>query len=140
MIHVLEYKVHLSSLHFGVRGSRHNNILDANDVGMRKLLQDFYFSQIVKSNNKDFTSFTEENKFSSIKTYPKFNRKLTEDMLRQRKRLYPINQRISNKELNFTIKEELAKMGITQDFKYGVYEDGLATQLKSGYFNIIVCI
>lgn len=98
--------------------------------------QDFYFSRIVKSNDKDFNSFTEENKFSSFKTYPKFNRKLTEDMLRQRKRLYPINQRISNKELNFTIKEELAKMGITQDFKYGVYEDGLATQLKSGYFNI----
>ncbi|MDB0615457.1 HAMP domain-containing sensor histidine kinase [Tenacibaculum dicentrarchi] len=27
-------------------------------------------------------------------------------------------------------------MNITQKFKYGVYEDGLATQLKSGYFNI----
>ena len=27
-------------------------------------------------------------------------------------------------------------MNITQDFKYVVYEDGLATQLKSGYFNI----
>ncbi|WP_271405990.1 sensor histidine kinase [Tenacibaculum soleae] len=98
--------------------------------------QDFYFSQVIKAENNDFNSFTEENSFSTFKNYPKFNRQLIENMLRQRNRLYPINQRISNKELNFTIQEELAKMNITQNFKYGVYEDGLATQLKSGYFNI----
>ncbi|CAM1333694.1 sensor histidine kinase [Tenacibaculum aestuariivivum] len=98
--------------------------------------QDFYSSQIIKSDNKDFIPFVEETSFSTFKTYPKFNRQLIEDMFRQQKRLYLINQRISNKELNLTIKEELAKMNITQDFKYGVYEDGLATQLKSGYFNI----
>ncbi|MCT4699557.1 sensor histidine kinase [Tenacibaculum haliotis] len=98
--------------------------------------QDFYFSQVIKSDNNDFNSFIEENSYSTFKTYPKFNRRLIENMLRQRNRLYPINQRIGNKELNFTIQEELAKMNITQNFKYGVYEDGLATQLKSGYFNI----
>ncbi|MBE7629667.1 sensor histidine kinase [Tenacibaculum piscium] len=98
--------------------------------------QDFYSSQVIKSENKDFKPFVEETSFSTFKTYPKFNKKLIEDMFLQKKRLYPINQRISNKELNITIKEELAKMNITQDFKYGVYEDGLATQLKSGYFNI----
>ena len=98
--------------------------------------QDFYSSQIIKSDNKDFSPFLKEESFSTFKPYSKLNRKLTMDMLRQRKRMYPINERISNKELNFRIKEELAKMNITQDFKYGVYEDGLATQLKSGYFNI----
>ncbi|MCG8785997.1 HAMP domain-containing histidine kinase [Tenacibaculum finnmarkense] len=97
--------------------------------------QDFYFSQIMKSNN-DFTPFVKEHRVSRFKTYPKFNKQLIEDMLQERKKIFPINQRISNKELNFTIKEELAKMNITQKFKYGVYEDGLATQLKSGYFNI----
>ncbi|MEX6625989.1 sensor histidine kinase [Tenacibaculum salmonis] len=98
--------------------------------------QDFYFSQIMKSSNKDFTPFTKESSVSRFKTYPKFNKQLIENVLRERKIRYPINERISNKELNFTIKEELAKMNITQNFKYGVYEDGLATQLKSGYFNI----
>ncbi len=98
--------------------------------------QDFYSSQVIKSDNKDFNSFMEENSFSTIKTYPKFNRTLTEDMLLQRNKIYPINERISNKELNNTIREELVKMNINQEFKYCVYEDGLATQLKSGYFNI----
>ncbi|CAM1347385.1 sensor histidine kinase [Tenacibaculum insulae] len=97
--------------------------------------QDFYSSQIIKSTNKDFNSFIEENSFSTIKTYPQFNRRLTEDILLQRNKIYPINERISNQELNNTIREELGKMNITQNFKYCVYEDGLATQLKSGYFN-----
>lgn len=98
--------------------------------------QDFYSSQIIKSNNKDFTPFVKESSISSFKTYPKFNKQLIEDVLHERKKIYPINERISNKELYLTIKEELAKMNINDDFKYGVYEDGLATQLKSGYFNI----
>ncbi|MGB1043004.1 MAG: sensor histidine kinase [Tenacibaculum sp.] len=98
--------------------------------------QDFYFSEIMKSDNKDFSSFTKENSYSLFKTYPKINRKLIEDTFIKRKELFPINKRISNKELNETLKEELAKMNITQDFKYCVYEDGFATQLKSGYFNI----
>jgi two-component system phosphate regulon sensor histidine kinase PhoR len=51
--------------------------------------------------------------------------------------LNPINQRVSNRELNATIKEELHKKNINLDFKYGVYgSDGLATKLKSGYYTI----
>ena len=94
--------------------------------------QDFYSSQIIKSGNKDFSSFIKESSFSTFKTYSKFNRQV----FSKRKTLYPINERVSNKELNETIKEELSRMNITQDFKYCVYEDGFATQLKSGYFNI----
>ena len=53
------------------------------------------------------------------------------------KKYYPINQRVNNRELNETIKEELQKRNINLDFKYGVYgSDGLATKIKSGYYTI----
>jgi len=47
-----------------------------------------------------------------------------------------LHTRVSKRELNETLKEEFAKRNINQDFKFGVYEDGLATSLKSGYFTI----
>ncbi|WBX77643.1 HAMP domain-containing sensor histidine kinase [Tenacibaculum ovolyticum] len=98
--------------------------------------EDIYFSQVIKSKNSDFKSYIDENHLSTFKLYSDWNKQQLEHMFRQSKRIFPINQRISNNELNFTIREELAKMNIIQGFKYGVYEDGLATQLKSGYFNI----
>ncbi len=98
--------------------------------------EDIFFSQVVKSQNIDFKPFEKQQSYSTYKNYPSWNKQQVEYMFKQSKRFYPINERISNKELNETIKDELAKMNITQDFKYGVYEDGFATQLKSGYFNI----
>lgn len=53
------------------------------------------------------------------------------------KSLTPIHKRISNRELNATLKNEFSKRGIDIDYKYGVYsEDGYLTNLKSGYFTI----
>ncbi|WP_425659321.1 sensor histidine kinase [Tenacibaculum ascidiaceicola] len=98
--------------------------------------EDIYFSQIIKSESKDFKPFLDESRNSSFRIYSTWNDEVMEHAFRRSKAVFPINQRISNKELSNTLKEEFAKMNITQDFKYVVYEDGLATQLKSGYFNI----
>ncbi|CAM1350805.1 MULTISPECIES: sensor histidine kinase [Tenacibaculum] len=98
--------------------------------------EDIYFSQIIKSESKDFKPFLDESRHSSFRIYSTWNDEVMEHAFRRSKAVFPINQRISNKELSNTLKEEFAKMNITQDFKYVVYEDGLATQLKSGYFNI----
>jgi two-component system phosphate regulon sensor histidine kinase PhoR len=49
---------------------------------------------------------------------------------------YPIYKRISNREINNTLREELQRNNIEIEFKYGVYNNGLATKLKSGYFTI----
>ncbi|PQJ20749.1 sensor histidine kinase KdpD [Tenacibaculum sp. SG-28] len=98
--------------------------------------EDVYFSKVISSKNKDFKSFIEENSFSTYKTFDKLFQQQLEEVFRQSKIHTPIYQRISNNELNKTLKEELSKRNITQEFKYGVYEDGLATPLKSGYFNI----
>ena len=46
----------------------------------------------------------------------------------------PIHKRVSNEEITFRLNNELAVRGIDTDFKYGIYSNGLATQVKSGYF------
>ncbi|MCF6167846.1 HAMP domain-containing sensor histidine kinase [Lutibacter sp.] len=46
----------------------------------------------------------------------------------------PIHKRVSNKEISYRLNNELKSRGIDTDFKYGIYSNGLATQVKSGYF------
>ena len=46
----------------------------------------------------------------------------------------PIHKRVSNQEITFRLNNELESRGIDTDFKYGIYSNGLATQVKSGYF------
>jgi len=46
----------------------------------------------------------------------------------------PIHQRVSNSEITFRLDNELRSRGIPTNFKYGIYSNELATQVKSGYF------
>jgi len=46
----------------------------------------------------------------------------------------PVHQRVSNREITYRLDRELKSKGIDTDFKYGIYSNGLATQVKSGYF------
>lgn len=46
----------------------------------------------------------------------------------------PINRRISKNEIKSRLCRELKSKGVDTDFKYGIYNNGLATQVKSGYF------
>jgi two-component system phosphate regulon sensor histidine kinase PhoR len=45
-----------------------------------------------------------------------------------------VHRRVSNREITFRLANELNSKGISTDFKYGIYSNGLATQVKSGYF------
>ncbi|MDY0779900.1 HAMP domain-containing sensor histidine kinase [Tenacibaculum sp. IB213877] len=98
--------------------------------------EDIFFSQVISSDDNDFSAFTDESSFTTFKTYPRWNRQQMEDMFRESKRFTPIHQRLSSRELNNTLKDELAKRNIRQNFKFGVYEGGLATPIKSGYFKM----
>ncbi len=46
----------------------------------------------------------------------------------------PIHKRVSNMEITNRLQKELSSRGVNTNFKYGIYSNGLATQVKSGYF------
>jgi len=98
--------------------------------------EDTFFSKVITSTNKDFKSFLNENSFSKFKSYSELNKQQMEYMFSQSKQILPIYERISSRELNIILEKELIKRNIHQEFKFGLYEDGLATPIKSGYFKV----
>ena len=98
--------------------------------------EDTYFSKVITSTNKDFKSFLSENSFSTLKNYSELNRQQMEYMFNQSKQILPIYERINRRQLNDILEKELIKRNISQEFKFGLYEDGLATPIKSGYFKV----
>ncbi|MCI2227899.1 HAMP domain-containing histidine kinase [Polaribacter sp. MSW13] len=98
--------------------------------------QDFFQSKLIKGVDNLFST-KEEKRYSFTKRYFDIEKAYSSKLFESYKNKKPIYQRVSNRELNETIKEELKKRNIDLDFKYGVYtKDGLATKLKSGYYTI----
>ena len=106
-----------------------------------------YFKKVtarvdITTNNKfsgdsDFSNKNNEIKYTNIKRYPEVEESWMRNVFREFKSLTPINQRVNNRELNTTLKDEFVKRNINIDFKYGVYSrDGFLTNLKSGYYTI----
>jgi two-component system phosphate regulon sensor histidine kinase PhoR len=97
---------------------------------------DFFQTRLIKGPDNLFSSVNEK-RFSYSSRLSDSKKLKFDEVFRNINKLKPINQRVSNTELNATIKDELHKRNIDLDFKYGVYGvDGLATPLKSGYYTI----
>lgn len=83
-----------------------------------------------------FNKQYQEKSFSYFKRYSNLDKIQFNEIFSQQRKILPIHRRINNRELNNTLKDQLIKRNIKQEFKYGVYESGLATKLKSGYFKV----
>lgn len=98
--------------------------------------KDFSQTSFIKSPDNIFNSVNDK-RFSFTSRMKTLENSQISEIMKDHKRINPINQRVSNRELNETIKDELQKRNIQLEFKYGVYtNDGLATKLKSGYYTI----
>ena len=114
------------------------DFLDNDSIILKRVSgkKDFFQSRLIKGLDNSFTS-VDETRFSYSKRLPQLANAEYKEVFRDFLSRKPIHQRISNRELSLTIKEELVKRNINLDFKYGVYsKDGLATKLKSGYYTI----
>jgi two-component system phosphate regulon sensor histidine kinase PhoR len=78
-----------------------------------------------KTPNEQYVKISRLGKAEKAKLEPAF------DATRYR---LPIHKRVSNQEITYRLTNELQMRGITTNFKYGIYSNGLATQVKSGYF------
>ncbi|WP_299013717.1 HAMP domain-containing sensor histidine kinase [uncultured Polaribacter sp.] len=96
-----------------------------------------YFKAKISSSIDGLFSSSDETRYSFEQDFLNFEEIQITELFKDYNSKKPIHQRISNTELNNTIKDELAKRNIFLDFKYGVYtKEGLATKLKSGYYTI----
>tara|TARA_R110000787_G_scaffold234375_7_gene341277 strand:- start:2899 stop:4488 length:1590 start_codon:yes stop_codon:yes gene_type:complete len=115
-----------------------NGFYDNDSIVVKRFTKksDFFKGTYITGKN-DFKSTFNEKKFSNIDRVEDIDRKLLSDFYHDSyKKTFSIEERINNREINATLKEELERNNIKIDFKYGVYNNGLATKLKSGYYTI----
>ncbi len=98
--------------------------------------EDYMVTTTYKSEDSNYKNYTYENRSSRYLTYPSWQKEQIEYLFRQNQQHMPIHKRISKRKLDKTLKDELSKRNIYQKFKFGVYEGGLATKIRSGYFKI----
>jgi two-component system phosphate regulon sensor histidine kinase PhoR len=114
-----------------------SNFLDNDSILIKRITtkKDYFKASSIKSDG-DLFGGTSEERFSFTDSKD-FNKRQALLDLEGIKDVFPIVERVSNRELNTILKEELEKKNISIDYKYGVYtDDGFATPLKSGYFTI----
>ena len=114
-----------------------NRFLNNDSIILKRFTRrnDIFTAQII-SNEDDFKGFDEQ-KYSKKSMFDEWiDTKEIDDLYREYQNEFPIHKRISNREISTTLREELDRNNIEIDFKYGVYNNGLATKLKSGYFTI----
>mgnify|MGYP001253306408 CR=1 FL=1 len=115
-----------------------NGFYDNDSIVVKRFTKkrDFFKGTFLVGKN-DFKSTFNEKKFSKIDKLEELDTKLISDVFKDfYKTTFSIEERINNREINTTLKEELERNNIKIEFKYGVYNNGLATKLKSGYYTI----
>ncbi|OIQ39111.1 MAG: two-component sensor histidine kinase [Bacteroidetes bacterium MedPE-SWsnd-G1] len=86
------------------------------------------------SEDGDMNDFMPIEKFKESGELTRIEEAVIKDDIKKLASRIPIHQRIGNNELNLYLRNEFEHRGINTKFKYGVYNDDLATRLKSGYF------
>lgn len=85
-------------------------------------------------NVKDLGKEINQSSFSDFRRHTDYEKRKFAEILSQEKKLLPVHKRISSGELQNILKEEFLKRNISQEFKFGLYDAGFATSVKSGYF------
>ena len=116
-----------------------SRFLDNDSIIVTRLTKknDYFQAQYnITGGNEDLKSTFDEKRFSITSRMEDENRDNFGEYLIDYQSIIPIHQRINNREIDATLRDELEKRDIRIDFKYGVYNNGLATKLKSGYYTV----
>lgn len=114
------------------------DFIDSDTVFFKRITEkkDLFQAQLFLNNN-NLPNVFDEKRFTFTNRRKDLENEYLKSLLSEYRKISPIENRISNREINNTLKEELKKRNIHIDFKYGVYNnDGFATKLKSGYYTI----
>ncbi len=88
------------------------------------------------SNDGDINEFAPIEQFKRSGRLDEIEKSLIKNHVRLLASRIPIHLRVSNNELNLNLSSEFERRSINTKFKYGVYNNDLATKLKSGYFRL----
>lgn len=116
-----------------------SNFLDNDSIIFKRLTKknDVFQAQYITGENNDLTKTFDEKRFSiTSRMEDEEKSNFIKNYYSDYQNIMPVYQRFSNRDIETTLREELDKRDIKIDVKYGVYNNGLATELKSGYYTI----
>jgi len=120
---------------YGITGSFFDNKADSITIGniVSKRKTEVYNGNSISDanfqlNNRPNTTISKSGNLSSL---DKANFEVVfKDIVAQK----PLQQRISNEELDELLRSELKKYGVKTPFEFGIYSNGLATKIRSENF------
>ncbi len=101
---------------------------------VKKITSKRNFLSIKAVGHNELGKVFQQETFSKYKDYTDYEKLKFREIFSQEKEILPLHKRIKSSELQQILKEEFLKRNIKQDFKFGVYDKGMATSIKSGYF------
>nr|MDJ0646735.1 HAMP domain-containing sensor histidine kinase [Flavobacteriaceae bacterium] len=91
-------------------------------------------SKMFYDENNDLKELTPEERIYKVGRRSDFEKIYFRNVIKEIAPRTPIYDRVSKKEIHFNLDSELRKRGVDTDFEFGVFEDALATKLKSDKF------
>ncbi len=87
-------------------------------------------------NEKDIESYIPDEHYQQFSELTSLDRENIKDWLYSKIKRTPINMRVSTREINEKLRRQFINRGINTPFKFALYDRGMLTSVKSGYFKI----
>jgi len=87
-------------------------------------------------NDDDIRSLSPEEHTQRFSELTSLDKDYYKDILYEKIQRTPIKSRINSNELNNKLKRQLKNRGVETPFKFAIYDRGMLTSVKSGYFKI----
>ncbi len=87
-------------------------------------------------NQKDITSYPTDEHIQEFSELTSLDKEYLKDWIYSKIKRTPINMRVSPREINEKLHRQFLNRGIETPFKFALYDNGMLTSVKSGYFKI----
>ncbi|MDR9400692.1 MAG: HAMP domain-containing sensor histidine kinase [Psychroflexus sp.] len=108
---------------------------DQDSIEFKKLVNR-KLTRVVKKDEIDGNKISDTKIFEKINSLDRIQRKLIFDALKDKLSKLPVYKRVEEDYLQELIQKEIKKRDLESDFEFGVFQNNLATKIKSGNFEL----
>jgi len=108
---------------------------DQDSIEFKKLVNR-EITQVVNKNEVDGKKISNTKIFKKINSLDPIQRKLFLDVLKKKLSKLPVYKRVNQNKLKKLIKKEIEKRELNSDYDFGIFQNGLATKVRSASFNL----
>ena len=108
---------------------------DQDSIEFKKLVNR-EMTRVVNKNEVDGKKISDTKIFKKINSLDRVQRKLFFNVLKNKLSKLPVYDRVNQNHLENLIRKEIKKRDLKSDFEFGIFQNGLATKVKSSGFKL----